>query len=372
MSSITPVIEKALFFSASVLLSYFLLSMLLISPLVRYFRDDPDSRKMHHKPVPRIGGFAIVISFLVMIGVWYFHQKVYGFTPGLSFKILQTILLSCGIIGLFGFFDDTSFAIVRVRHKVFSEIILAGSAVYFLGIHTGPLSLAGLYTFPLWFSKIISLLWIIGIINAFNLIDGIDGLAGGISLIAVLTLAVIAGLGGQQTTVLISLILAGVILGFLFHNMPPARTFMGDTGSLFLGMMMAVLSLHVARTVTGSRTVFIMPLIVGIPIVEVAVSIVRRFFKSRDKKDSLLRSLRSMVSADNSHIHHRFMFRGFTHLETSVIIFIIAFTLSCGAICLLYVPRAIVAPLLCYLAIPVILVLNRLGFGARFKKGTRF
>ena len=363
-----PIIPKALFLCASVLLSYFILSMLLRSPLVSFFRDTPDARKMHHKPVPRLGGIAIITSFLIMLAVSFLLQKKDDFFPAIDTGFAVALLISSSIIWLFGFLDDSTFVTVRARHKIAAELLISFSVVYLFKIHSGPLSFDTLFTFPLWFSKIISVLWVLGIINAFNIIDGIDGLAGGISLIAVLTLALLANLGGQGSTVFLCLMLAGSIIGFLFHNMPPAKTFMGDTGSLFLGTMVAIFSLHVAEKVTSTRTIIIIPLIAGVPIVEVLVTMVRRYFKAKDKRRSLFQSIRGMAIPDNSHIHHRFMFRGFTHFETAVILFIIASTLSCGAIALYLVPRYLIIPVLAYLSVPIIIALDRLGFGGRFKK----
>ena len=311
---------------------------------------------------------AIIISFLLTISLWFFLQENYGFSPRIPRDLISAILIICAFIGTVGFLDDSSIVNVRARHKIFGEVLVALITVYVFEVHSGTISFAGMFSFPLWFSKIISALWILGIINAFNIMDGVDGLAGGITLIAILTTTALLGIRGQEAAAIICLILAGSIIGFLFHNMPPAKAFLGDTGSLFLGAMVAVLTLHLASTVTGTRTIVVVPLIVGVPVAEVLVTMVRRYFRARDKKLPLFKRIRHIAAADNLHIHHRFIFRGFTHLETALTLFIIAFTLSCGVVCLLFVPRYFIIPVLCYLAVPLVIELDLLEFGGRFKK----
>ncbi|MDG5815530.1 MraY family glycosyltransferase [Chitinispirillales bacterium ANBcel5] len=353
------------------ILSVLLLRVLLRLPITSYFSDKPDERKVHSKPIPRMGGLAIVLSFLFTLCCWFVLAHYTTFADGVDPRVAGAIFAVAVVIGIFGFLDDSVFVEVRVRHKVVAELLLALGAVYVCSIHTGPISILGFFTIPLWASQIISVLWILGIINAINIIDGVDGLAGGISLIAILTLALISAIGGNVAALTISLMLAGSVFGFLLFNMPPAKTFMGDTGSLFLGGMIAILSLYLASTVTGSRSFLIMPLIAGVPIVEVLVTMVRRYFKAVDRNKSFTERLKSLSTADNSHIHHRLMFRGFDHFETALILSLTAITLCGGAVCLIFLPKYLVAPFLIYLSIPVVLILNKLGFGGRFKKALR-
>jgi UDP-GlcNAc:undecaprenyl-phosphate GlcNAc-1-phosphate transferase len=257
---------------------------------------------------------------------------------------------------------------MRVRYKIVAELLIALITVYFFDVNFGEISFLGLFTFPLWISKLISVLWILGLINAFNMIDGVDGLAGSISIISILTLAAIAALGNLTSIVAVCFILAGAISGFLHYNLPPAKTFMGDTGSLFLGTMIAVISMYLGNEIVGSRTMVVMPLIAGVPIIEVLVSMVRRYFKAKDNKYNLFQRFHSMVVADNSHIHHRLIFLGFSHLETTAILCTLSLTLCIGALCLFLIPsEAILFPIF-YLAIPVVFSLDQLGFGGRFKK----
>ncbi len=361
-------IESVLFLTASAFLSFTLLRFFLKLSIISYFSDSPDNRKVHSKPIPRIGGTAIIVSFLAALSLWYILPEAIGSFPAISTKMAGVLFTAAGVIGFFGFLDDSVFFDLRVRHKIAAEVLLALGTVYLFNLHPGALSVFNLFTIPEWFSQIIAVFWILGLINAFNIIDGIDGLAGGISLIAILSLGLIAGIGANISILILCLILAGSVAGFLIFNMPPAKVFMGDTGSLFLGAMVAVISLHLAREVTAERTVFIMPLIAGVPIVEVFVSMVRRYYRAKDSHKTIFQRIRSMSAADNSHMHHRFMFKGFDHFQSSLILSITALTLCSGAVLLLFLPPYAVIPFLLYLTLPLILLLNRLGFGGRFKK----
>lgn len=323
---------------------------------------------MHTKPIPRIGGIAIIFSLLIgTAGVAALHQLNVINLP-IPNGIFGALLLGSALILLVGGFDDSTFVTVRVRHKVTAELLIAISTVYFFNIHVGALSLLGFITLPLWASKIISFFWILGITNAFNIIDGLDGLAGSIAFIATVALLVIAAIGGELLIVLFCAILAGSLFGFLFYNVPPAKVFLGDTGSLFLGCIVAILSLYLGREVATSRAFIVLPLVAGIPILEVLLTMVRRYFKAKDRNHGQAERLHSMVIPDNSHLHHRFLARGYSPLQSTTLIAILAATLSCGAIALMLVPSFALLPLLLYLALPVIVTLDRLGFGGRFKK----
>jgi len=368
MNSWTVLLPAVSFFSVALVFSNLMLRFLIKSPAIKYFCDKPEVRKIHSRPIPRIGGVTIVTVFLSLLLFLSFSKEVTGISAPITNSIIKVLLISSVIIFACGILDDTTFFTMRVRYKIVAELSIALITVYLFDINFGQISILELCTFPLWLSKLISVLWIIGLINAFNMIDGVDGLAGGISLISILTLAAIASLGGLSSIVVVCFILAGAIIGFLHYNLPPAKTFMGDTGSLFLGTMIAVISMHLGKEVVGSRTMVIMPLIAGVPIIEVLVSMVRRYFKSKDGGYNLFQRFHSMVVADNSHIHHRLIFLGFSHLETTVILCTLSFTLCSGALCLFLIPsHAILFPLL-YLAIPVVFSLDQLGFGGRFKK----
>lgn len=368
MNSWTVLLPSVSFFIIALIFSNLMLRFLIKSPLIKYFCDKPEVRKVHSRPIPRIGGVTIITVFLSLLFSLAISKEVAGISVPITKGIIQVLLLSSVIIFACGILDDTTFITMRVRYKIVAEFLIAFITVYLYDVNFGQISFLEFFTFPLWLSKLISVLWIIGLINAFNMIDGVDGLAGGISLISILTLAAIAALGNLTSIVAVCFILAGAISGFLHYNLPPAKTFMGDTGSLFLGTMIAVISMYLGNEIVGSRTMVVMPLIAGVPIIEVLVSMVRRYFKAKDNKYNLFQRFHSMVVADNSHIHHRLIFLGFSHLETTAILCTLSLTLCGGALCLFLIPsHAILFPLL-YLAIPVVFSLDQLGFGGRFKK----
>ena len=361
-------ISYSIFFFGAAVCSWGAIFLLLKSSAAVFFKDKPNPRKMHFQPIPRLGGVVIVTIFLIFTVIALgFNQHLHMLST-IPVTALSAIIITSIAILLIGFFDDTPFVTIRVRHKLFTELFIAVTAVYILNVNIGTLSIFGIFIFPLWLSNIISFLWIIGLANAYNIIDGLDGLAGNLSLIAIVTLAIIAGMGGQSSVVFLSIILSAAIIGFLFHNMPPAKTFMGDSGSLFLGTMIAILSLYIGKTVTPERAFIVMPLIAGIPIIEVLITMVRRYFKTNDKKAKRSQCIHSMVIPDNLHIHHRFLYRGYSSFQSTVILSVLSFSLCCGALCCFLSPLRLIPVILLYLTAPMVLTLNRLGFGGRFKK----
>jgi UDP-GlcNAc:undecaprenyl-phosphate GlcNAc-1-phosphate transferase len=363
------IILSVLAFS-SFFISWIALRGFLSTGLTKYFIDKPDHRKVHSNPIPRLGGIVIVLSFLINFLVWNIFSS-YTCFPRIQPNILAVTLISAVILGVFGFLDDSIFKKIRVRHKITAEILLASVAVYFLDINTGSLSIFGLFTIPLWASQLVSILWIIGIINAVNIIDGIDGMAGIITVIAFATLAYIAAVTNHPRIAILCGILIFSTAGFLVYNISPAKVFMGDTGSMFLGAMLGIITLHLAKTEVGDRSVLVMPLILGAPFCEVFVTVTRRYFSGLEKKLSVSRILSYLVAADNSHIHHRMIFRGLSHSQITTVMAIMASMFSVGAICILLAPSNIVPFITAYLALPVVIMLYRLGFGGRFLKALR-
>ncbi len=350
--------------------AYALITGVLHSRLVHLFVDPPDPRKVHSMPIPRIGGIAIILSVMAVLLPWFLLSRTNSL-PHIPKGFFLSTISAVLTLGIFGFLDDSKFYTMRVRHKLTAVIALALATVYLFNVHPGPISVLGWFTIPLWISKIVAVLWIIGLINAFNLIDGLDGLAGTVSMVSLFGVAAVALFTGNSEAAVLSIIVAGATLGFLFHNAPPAKIFMGDTGSLFLGFTIAMLTIHTARWIPDGKVPLIMPLLTAMPILEVFVTIVRRYFKANDQGSPLKKIIKYIVAADCSHIHHRFLFRGFSHFETCVLVGTLATTLAAGAVCILFAPSALILPVLLYLAIPVAVSLYRLGFGGRFKKALK-
>lgn len=270
--------------------------------------DKPNKRKIHTLPIPTLGGLAIFISFMVGLII---------LQPSGEFHI--AILCGGFIILLLGFFDDLYNLTAKAKFLV--QIIAAVIVVFGGGLQAEFINLpfGGQVEFG-FFSTVITLLWIIGITNAINLIDGLDGLAAGISAIALFSIAGMAIIMGNVYVMTMAIILFFSIIGFLPYNFFPAKIFMGDTGALFLGYMIAVLSLLGFKNVTIIS--FVIPIfILAVPIFDTLIAMTRRLVQKRP-----------MTSPDSSHLHHRLLKLGFTHRQTVVFIYALSGMFSLVAI----------------------------------------
>ena len=261
--------------------------------------DYPNERKVHKKPTPRLGGLAIFFAFLV--GYMLFAE---------STSQMLSILIGGFVIVILGMIDDIN--PIKARYKFIVQIVAAVIVVFYGNIVLNDISILGInlvFTEP--FNYLISILFIVSITNAINLIDGIDGLSSGISSIYFITISVIAILINKATNldVTLSLIMLGSTLGFLVYNFPPASIFMGDSGSLFLGFIISIISLLGFKTATV--TSLIIPiLILAIPILDTLMAIVRRFLKGE-----------SIGKPDKEHIHHQFLKMNFSPRKTVLVIY---------------------------------------------------
>jgi UDP-GlcNAc:undecaprenyl-phosphate/decaprenyl-phosphate GlcNAc-1-phosphate transferase len=296
----------------SVLISF--VSVLIVTPWVIKLAkligvvDQPDQRKVHTKAMPRMGGLAIFIG--VLAGY---------FTSGLYKEPIASITLGALVIVAVGLLDD-KFAL-SPKLKLLGQLLAAGIVVYsgltieFLYIPFFDRIDIGFLAIPM------TILWVIGITNAINLIDGLDGLAAGISSISLATIAFMAFMNGKVLILTLALIVLASAVGFLFYNFHPAKIFMGDTGSLFLGYMIAVLSLlGLYKSVTLFS--FVVPvLILGVPLFDTIFAIIRRVVNKKP-----------ISAPDKSHLHHRLISLGFSHRETVLIIYALGLFFSISAI----------------------------------------
>lgn len=275
--------------------------------------DYPNERKIHKIPTPRLGGIAIFGSFL-------FGYVMYG---TLSTQMLS-ILIGAFIIFFLGFIDDMK--PIRAKDKFLVQIVAAAIVVFYGKLYFDELTILGAtFTFPTIINQLISLFFILGAINAINLIDGLDGLSSGISSIYFITIAVIAFILNQRSglDVILCLIMIGATLGYLTHNFPPAKTFMGDCGSTFLGFMIAVIAL-LGFKVTTITSLVIPILILAIPIFDTALAILRRLVNHK-----------KIGEPDKEHFHHQLLKMKFSPRVTVLIIYFINILFS--AVSILYV-----------------------------------
>ena len=297
--------------------------------------DHPNERKVHTHPVPRLGGVAVYIAvFLTIAVVFLLHGNEFASpwkTPLQGFGLALASLMILAV----GTWDDIK---QLGPGKKFLLQVLVSTVVYASGVRISIISQPlgeGMLDLA-WLSYPATVLWIVGIMNALNLIDGLDGLASGVAMVASITIAAISFVKFHDAgTAVIALILAGSLLGFLRFNFNPARIFLGDSGSLFLGFMLAVLSMIGSTKGSTAFAVIIPALSLGLPILDTTLSIARRILRPMIKRDgkgeSAMRRLRSIFLPDRDHIHHRLLALGLSHREAVVLLYFVSSALGCSA-----------------------------------------
>jgi UDP-GlcNAc:undecaprenyl-phosphate GlcNAc-1-phosphate transferase len=272
--------------------------------------DSPDIRKVHSQPVPRIGGVAIFISMIGLVIPVLFLPGDVGDTLRLLQPKITMILCAAGLVFFVGLVDDIRG--LRVRTKFVFQVI-AAMIVCSANVRIESIAVTNWLRLELsWFSWPITLIWIVGVTNAVNLSDGLDGLAAGISAITCGVLAILAVYNGDAVMVVVMLALLGSLTGFLFFNFDPARVFMGDSGSLFLGFTIASASVLCA-TKTETVVGLALPILaLGIPILDTLFSMLRRFLERR-----------SLFASDRSHFHHRLLALGFKQRHAVITAYVV-------------------------------------------------
>ena len=290
----------------------FVAAMVSIPPvivLVNKYRlhDIPDIRKEHSTPTPTLGGIAIVAGTVISLAFWF----PFSITPEILTCVLAIIILFA-----MGITDDLNN--LSAKYKLIVEIALA-TLVALSGIRINTFGgLFGITDLPASAQYTLTILAIVGITNAFNLIDGIDGLAGGLSFMSLVTLGIFLSISGDKSFALFAFALAGSVLAFLYFNMNPAKIFMGDTGSLVLGFVIAILCTRIIQinSITAQPLLKTAPLFaLGMVVIPVFDTI--RVFSLRIWKG------RSPFDPDKTHIHHLLTNAGFSHGVTSRIICLI-------------------------------------------------
>lgn len=325
-------------FAVALLVSYF------ITPVVKKVAvkagaiDAPNARKVHKTPIPRMGGLAIYAGFVIAV------LASTSLTHELTHEVIGLLLGGTVILAL-GIIDDVRELSAKV--KLLGQILAAVVLIIF-DIHieclTNPF---GDMIFVGWLSIPLTILWVVGLTNTVNLIDGLDGLAAGVSTIASVTILLVALQQHFLIVAILTAALAGGAMGFLQHNFSPAKIFMGDTGSMFLGYMLAAIS--ILGTVKSAATIaLIVPIVaLGLPIMDTACAILRRF-----------RSGNPISQPDKGHLHHRFLDMGLTHKQAVLLMYVISGCLGLSAIALTQVDYA-------FGAIILAVILAVAFFGAR-------
>jgi UDP-GlcNAc:undecaprenyl-phosphate/decaprenyl-phosphate GlcNAc-1-phosphate transferase len=292
-----------------------LLLALVLTPYVRNLAlahgwvDAPDSeRHFHTRPVPRLGGLSILIAFLGGVGISLLLGRLAGGPPPISIRTTLAILAPALIVFLSGLYDDLH---SLGPYWKFSTQVVAAVLLYFggFGIHRLDL-LSKSHALHVSVGLPLTVLWVVLITNAFNLIDGLDGLAAGSALFSIITLFVLSFMGRSLLVSFLDIGLAGAILGFLRYNFNPATIFLGDSGSLFIGFMLSALALAGSQKATAIVAVSIPVVSFGLPIMDVVISIARRFLSGKP-----------LFIGDYNHIHHKLLKRGLSHRDAVLVLY---------------------------------------------------
>ncbi len=299
-----------------------LVVVLVLTPAVGRFArilgvvDEPgERRRIHVRPIPRLGGIALLLGI---------------FIPALAFLALdgvyRGILLGAAVATFVGVVDD--FRGLSWWAKLGGQVSAAAIAVGF-GVHVERFTfpLLGIQTLPDWVGIPLSMLWIVAIMNMVNFLDGMDGLAAGICAIAGSTFAIIALSLGKPQSAILSAIVAGACFGFLRHNFYPARIFMGDSGAMLLGFVLAAVSIQGLLKTAATVALFFPLLVLAIPIVDTSFVLAKR-----------LKYQQPLYTADRTHLHHRFVNIGFSQRRAALYMYAWCAILAGAALATRFVP----------------------------------
>jgi len=283
-----------------------------------------DERRMHKKPIARLGGAAIVSGFLVSIvfsglglsfdinDIFPYARQILGFSAGML------IIVAMGIT------DDIKplKAKVKLACQIAAAIIVVASGTR-INVVTNPFASDGITVLSPYISYPLTVFWIVGVANAMNLIDGLDGLAAGVASISSLSLFFVSLIWGRWEVAMVTAALAGASLGFLPHNFNPAKIFMGEVGAAFLGFTLAVISIPGTVKSYTAIAIAIPLLVLGLPIFDTLFAIIRRILNKKP-----------IMQADKGHLHHRLIDMGLSQKQSVVIIYILSAVLGLCAIVL--------------------------------------
>jgi len=303
-------------------LGIFAAALLLSFVFTRYIRDRAvqrgwvaapgTDRHLHSRPLPRLGGVAIFASFVVSLGIALLLVWINpNLSAGPGSRDLITILVPATLVFLLGVYDDIRSVGPYLK---FTVQAIAAAMLFAGGLRILDLPvLFGDSHFPWFVGLPLTIVWVLAITNAFNLIDGLDGLAAGSALFSTLVVFVVALISHSSIVSLMTIALAGAILGFLRFNFNPATIFLGDCGSLFIGFVLSALALRGAQKAPTIIAVAIPVGSFGLPILETAVSVLRRLISGRP-----------VFTADREHIHHKLLQRGLSHRQVVVVLYAVS------------------------------------------------
>lgn len=291
-----------------------LVAALVLTPAVirfgvsRHLFDAPDgARRIHSVAVPRIGGVAVFLAFIATLGA----AHVVGFPATADLHFIASVAAGAVLLFLLGLFDDirgvSPVAKIVVQTAAAIGVIVGGLRLALLGVSAHTAVSLG------WVEAPLLVLWIVGATNAYNLIDGLNGLAGGVGIVAAVTATAVALLLGHAWVALASVALTGGLVGFLRYNFPRAHVFLGDSGSMPVGFLLAVLTVRGA-TLPNGVVLFVIPVVaLFLPLVDASLAIIRRWLRNQP-----------VSGADARHIHHRLIALGLSQPRTAIVLWCVA------------------------------------------------
>lgn len=285
------------------------------------FVDRPDGgRKAHKEPVALGGGIAVYAAMLTGILAAYLCGRYFevDILNGQDLPVLKALLTSSVIMVVLGLIDDT--VALRGRYKVLGQLMIAGLMIY-SGLRIEQFGMFGM-KIPLgWASIPMTVFWLLGTINAINLIDGIDGLASSVGIVLCLTVAAITAMLGHFAEAVIVLALAGALCAFLYYNRAPASIYLGDTGSMLVGLVAGVIAVHTSVKSPAAIAMVVPIAVFSIPILDSSAALLRRKLTGQ-----------SLFAADRGHLHHSLLTRGWSVQQASMFIALICATTCLSAV----------------------------------------
>ena len=280
---------------------------LVVTPLVRHYAhrlellDHPGGRKIHQIPIPRLGGVAMALAFGIAIALAIFASPDLGTGAPVRPDRVPAILSAAGLLFVVGLVDDTRGmrAIVKLTLQIAAAVLAwaLGLSIERLELPWGVFELGAL-ALP------VTVLWVVSVINAVNLIDGLDGLASGVALTVLGAFGLLAAVNGMSPTLLVVAATVGAAIGFLAYNLHPASIIMGDTGSMFLGFIIAAVAISLTQDGTNPVAPWVPIVALGLPIADTAWAVVRRTARGD-----------AVFAPDRGHIHHQLLRRGLSQRD---------------------------------------------------------
>jgi len=310
--------------------------------------DTTNRRTIHRGRIPRIGGIGIALGTLLPLVLLYFYHnnvsEVFFETPANPIVVIGGGIL----ISALGFLDDARG--VPAKWKFLFQIAIAIGA-YYLGFMIDRVYTPWGFVEFGFLSLPLTILWIVGIINAFNLIDGIDGLSSGIAFFVSLTIFILALRNMVEFVALISAALAGAVVGFLLYNFNPAKIFMGDSGSMFIGFILAVLSLKGASKHSTLVSVLVPVVAMGVPILDTTLAFLRRLLRNQP-----------IFMADRQHIHHLLLSKGWNQRRVVITLYGVTVFFTAIALFAMFLKDREAFLILAAFSVIIIVIITKLGY----------